>query len=162
MKEIKPNEITENMITLIQKDWMLIGAGEDKFNMMTASWGMFGNLWNRPVMNVYVRPTRYTYEFMEDNETFTCSFFTEDYRSQLQLCGTKSGRDIDKAKECGFDVEFMEHAPVFKQAKLTVICRKIAQYDLKPEQFLDASIDKLYKNDYHRVYTGEIIKVLIQ
>ena len=163
MKEIKATEISENMIQMIKDDWMLIGAGDNRFNMMTASWGMFGNLWNKPVMNVYVRPQRYTYEFMENHDTFSCSFFDEGYREALRLCGTRSGRDIDKAKECGLNVSFVENAPIFEQAKCTVICRKIAVYDLDPSQFLDERIDENYpKKDYHRVYTGEIIKVLVK
>lgn len=162
MKEIKVKDIQENFVKLIANDWLLIGAKkENETNMMTASWGMIGNLWNKEVINVYVRPQRYTYEFMENTDTFSCSFFDENYKNQLNLCGTKSGRDIDKAKECNFDVEIIENAPVYQQAKLTIICRKIAVYDLNPTQFIDESINKHYKNDYHRVYTGEIIKVLI-
>ena len=162
MKEIKVRDIQENFVKLIANDWLLIGAKkENETNMMTASWGMIGNLWNKEVINVYVRPQRYTYEFMENADTFSCSFFDESYRDQLNLCGTKSGRDIDKVKECNFDLEIIENAPVYQQAKLTFICRKIAVYDLDPTQFKDESINKHYKNDYHRVYTGEIIKVLI-
>lgn len=163
MKEINASEISKNMIQMIKKDWMLVGAGEDKFNMMTASWGMIGHLWNKDVMNVYIRPQRYTYEFMETNDTFSCSFFDDSYRDALKLCGSKSGRDIDKAEACGFTTNFIEHVPVFDQAVCTIICRKIAVYDIDPSQFIDASIDKNYPlKDYHRVYTGEIIKVLVK
>lgn len=161
MKEIKVTEIEKNLVELIKNDWMLIGAGHTEFNMMTASWGMIGNLWNKPVINVYVRPTRFTYEFMENNDTFSCSFFNEEYRDALKLCGTQSGRDINKAEACGFETSFMENAPLFKQAKLTLICKKISVYDINPSQFINSTIDSHYKNDYHRVYTGEILKVLI-
>lgn len=162
MKEVRVKDIQDNFVKLIADDWFLIGAKKgNETNMMTASWGMIGNLWNKEVVNVYVRPQRYTYEFMENCETFSCSFFDKSYKPQLNLCGTKSGRDIDKVKECNFDVEIIENTPVYKQAKLTIICRKIAVYDLNPTQFIDKSIDKNYKNDFHRVYTGEIIKVLV-
>ncbi len=164
MKEINASEISKNVIQMIKKDWMLVGAGEDKFNMMTDSWGMMGHLWNKDVMNVYVRPQRYTYEFMENNDTFSCSFFDESYRDALKLCGSKSGRDINKAEACGFTTKFIEHAPVFDQAACTIICRKIAVYDIDPSQFTDSSVDKnnYPLKDYHRVYTGEIIKVLVK
>ena len=162
MKEINIKDVKENLVKMIAHDWFLIGAkNKDSSNMMTASWGMIGNLWNKEVVNVYVRPTRYTYEFMESSDTFSCSFFDGSYRKELSLCGTKSGRDINKVKECHFDEIFIENAPVYKQAKCTIICRKIATYDLHPNQFIDESIEKHYQNDYHRVYTGEILKVLI-
>ncbi|MGN1343921.1 MAG: flavin reductase family protein, partial [Traorella sp.] len=142
MKEIKASELNENVIKMIKEDWMLIGAkNNDTYNMMTASWGMMGCLWNKEVINVYVRPTRYTYQFMENSDTFSCSFFDESYRQQLVLCGKKTGRDIDKAKECHFTTNFIENAPVFNEAKLTIICRKIAVYDLQPSQFIDKSIE---------------------
>lgn len=79
---------------------MLVTAGNaEKFNMMTASWGGLGFLWNRPVAFVFIRPQRYTFDFVERNEGFTLSFFGEEYRKVLQLCGTKSGREIDKVAE---------------------------------------------------------------
>ena len=162
MKEISIKEVKENLVKCIADDWFLIGAKkDDQTNMMTASWGMIGNLWNKEVVNVYVRPTRYTYEFIDNSDTFSCSFFDESYREQLVICGRNSGRDINKVEVCNFDEEIVENAPVYQQAKLTIICRKIASYDLNPTQFIDEMIDqKHYKNDYHRVYTGEIIKVL--
>ena len=92
---------------------MLVTAGNaEKFNMMTASWGGLGFLWNRPVAFVFIRPQRYTFDFVERNEGFTLSFFGEEYRKVLQLCGTKSGREIDKVAE----------------TKLTPICNSIGKY----------------------------------
>ena len=163
MKEINIKDVKENLVKLIADDWFLIGAKKsDSINMMTASWGMIGNLWNKPTMNVYVRPSRYTYEFIDNADTFSCSFFDESYKKELTYCGRNSGRNVDKIKECHFDCETIENAPVYKQAKLTIICRKIASYDLHPNQFKDETILNNYKkDDFHRVYTGEILKVFI-
>ena len=84
MKKISPYDLPGNVFTLIDKDWMLITAGTlDKFNTMTASWGGFGILWNEPVSFVFVRPTRFTYLFMEKNDFFTLSFFDHKYRKIL-------------------------------------------------------------------------------
>ncbi len=155
---MKAKEIEKNLIDMIANDWFLIGAcKDDTYNMMTASWGQIGNLWNKEVMSVYVRPTRYTYEFMENSDTFSCSFF-EDKRKELSLLGTNSGRNIDKTSI--FHTTFIENTPVFEEASLTLICKKIAQYDLNSSQFIDPTIDKHYKNDYHRVYIGEIIEII--
>ena len=68
---------------------------------MTISWGGLGTIWNKPVATVYVRNTRYTHEFMDNNEYFTVSFYPEECKSVLGVLGSKSGRDMDKMKETG-------------------------------------------------------------
>ena len=66
MEKIDPAWITENFISLIGREWMLVTAGDaSRFNTMTASWGGVGYLWNKPVVFVFVRPERYTFEFIE-------------------------------------------------------------------------------------------------
>lgn len=113
-EEIKPAAITENFIKLIGSDWMLVTAGQrEHFNTMTASWGGVGFLWNKPVVFVFIRPQRYTFGFIEQEPMFTLSFFTEAYRSALQLCGTKSGRDTDKVAETGLTPMVTEKGNIF-------------------------------------------------
>ena len=100
--ELKPEQITENPFKLVGADWMLVTAGnKDSFNMMTAGWGGFGVLWNKNVCICLVRPSRYTYEFLEKNDTFTLTFFDQSQRSILDFCGRHSGRDYNKAAETG-------------------------------------------------------------
>jgi len=101
-KEIAPEAVTDNVFTLIGKDWMLITAGTMKsFNTMTASWGGMGIIWGEPVCWCVIRPHRYTYKFMEKSGFFTLAFFEEKYREMLSFCGTKSGKDVNKVKETG-------------------------------------------------------------
>lgn len=162
MKEINARDIKENPVELIDGDWGLLTAGgENGWNTMTVSWGAIGELWNRDVAIVFVRPQRYTKEFIDSNEYFTLCFFDEEYRKTLQLCGTKSGRDIDKAAETGLTPVFSDKTTYFEQAKLVLICKKIACQDMDPKGFIDKSIENNYKNgDYHTTYIGEIVKVL--
>lgn len=158
-KNIEPEQITDSVFNLLAKDWMLITAGDkDKFNMMTASWGGFGVLWNKKIAWCVVRPQRYTYEFMESANVFTLSFFEEKYRKALELCGTRSGRDIDKMKAAGLTPLFTDlNGVCFSEARLVLECRKIYFQDIDPKHFLDASIDANYpQKDYHRMYLGEI------
>lgn len=163
---IKPEELKDNPFKLVGSDWMLITAGTpDSFNTMTASWGGFGVLWNKNIAWCVVRPTRYTYGFMEKAESFSLSFFTEDYRKALSLCGSKSGRDIDKAAAAGLTPTpgKLEGTTTFEQARLVIECRKLYYQDIDPAHFLDASIDRNYpEKDYHRMYIGEIINCLIK
>ena len=100
--ELNPYKINENVFKLLDVQWMLITAGnEDKYNTMTASWGGLGVLWNKSIATIYIRPQRYTFEFVENNSIFNLSFFDKKYKPALNFCGSKSGRDYDKAKETG-------------------------------------------------------------
>lgn len=162
--EIKPDQITDNTFKLIGADWMLITAGSiNNYNTMTANWGGLGFFWNKNVAICVVRPSRYTYEFMEGTDVFTLSFFTDDYREALNYCGFYSGRDVNKASETGLTaVESDNGAVYFSQARLVMECKKIYYQDLEPKNFLDQDICRKWyaDNDYHRMYLGEIIKIL--
>ncbi len=162
MQEISANALPKSPFEMIGKDWMLITAGDkDKYNTMTASWGGVGVLWNKNVVFAFVRPQRFTYEFLNDSEYFSCSFFSEDYRSALAYCGKHSGRDVDKAKECNITPEFAENAPYFAEADTVIICKKLYVQDMTETGFIDKSLLSNYSgDDYHRVFVGEIVKVL--
>ncbi len=160
---IIPTDITDNVFKLLDKDWMLVTAGNtDDYNTMTASWGHMGILWNLPVAIAYIRPQRYTFEFANRFDEYTLSFFTERHRTALQFCGTRSGRDCDKAAETGLTPLPTGRGNVlFEEARLVLECRKIYVDDLKKKNFLDPGIAKKNypKNDFHRFYMGEIVNV---
>lgn len=162
-KEISPQEIEDNPFKLIGSDWMLITAGDLKrFNMMCASWGGMGHLWDKNVCFVFIRPTRYTWEIMEDRESFTVSFFTEDYRRVLEYCGSHSGRHVNKVQKCGITPVAGSIGDVyFAEARLVLECRKLYFADINPSAFMAQTLSDIYpEKDYHRMYIGEIVKVL--
>jgi len=164
-KNIDVKLIKDNTFKLIGTDWMLITAGtKSSFNTMTASWGGFGILWDKPVTFCFIRPQRYTYEFVEKNDFFTLTFFEEKYRDILELCGTKSGRDIDKIKATGLVPLETERGNIyFEQAQMVLECQKIYNDDIKPENFIISEIEtRIYPaRDYHRLYIAEIINALV-
>ena len=163
--KINPTDIKENTFTLIDKDWMLISAGNSESNnCMTASWGGFGILWFKPVVYIFIRPQRYTREFIEKNDYFTVSFFDETYRDALNFCGKKSGREINKAKECGLDIIQTTHDSIaYKQANLILECKKMYAEPFKKESFIDKSqLHHYEKNDFHIMYIAEITECLIK
>ena len=162
-KEIKPEHLTDNPFKLIGKDWMLItGGSPDKFNTMTASWGGLGVLWERKVAFCFIRPTRYTQEFVERSKNFTLSFFGERHRKALTFIGTHSGRETDKITETGLTPVGERYLVYFKEARLVLGCRKLYFQDISPEHFLDPTINDMYpQTDYHRMYVGEIVKCLV-
>ena len=159
--EIDPKEINGNPFALLDSDWGLLSCRSGgKSNAMTVSWGGLGVLWNKPVATVYVRPTRYTFELLEKEETFSLCFFGAEQKDALKLCGSKSGRDVDKISVAGL-TEISDIAPYFEEASLVLLCKKIYTDHIKPENFLEETIDQNYpKKDYHKIYVGEIVKVL--
>lgn len=164
MKEISIKALHENASRLISEDWMLISAGnkKDGFNTMTASWGGLGFIWQKDVAFIFVRPQRYTYQFVEANDTFSLCFFGKEYRKQLNFFGSVSGREHDKAKESGFEISEEMGTIYYEEAKIVIICKKLYNQDILESGFIDKEMaDKFYKNDFHRMYIGGIEKVYI-
>lgn len=162
-KEIKIEDLQMNPFTKIGKEWTLITAGnKENHNTMTASWGGVGVLWNKNVATVYIRPQRYTKEFVDANDTFTLTFFEEKYRDALTLLGRKSGREGDKIAEAGLTPCVVDETIAFEEANLVLVCRKLYADEIKPECFIDGDADeKNYpEKDYHTLYIAEITKVL--
>lgn len=159
-KEIKPSEIKGNLISLIRDEWALVCAGnEQKHNMMTASWGFFGEMWGKDCVIVAIRPQRYTYGFIEGNDTFALCFMG-DNKAVHQICGSKSGRDIDKVKETGLTPIYSDGTMYFAEARLVIIAKKMYADTIKPENFIDKSALKWYDDDMHKLFVAEIVKVL--
>lgn len=165
-KHILPADFAEKTFKLINNDWMLITAGDrTACNTMTASYGSLGILFGKPVAQIYVRPERHTYQFLESKDHFSLSFFTEEYRKQLQYCGRTSGRDEDKIAQCGFTTLFDQNStPYFKEARLTVICRKIYAQELQKELLSDEKLRQAVygSGGVHRMYVGEITDIIYQ
>lgn len=161
----------EDAFGLIGKEWMLVTGGTpERFNMMTASWGGIGWLWNKPVAFVFVRPERHTHAFLEQNDWLTLSFYgTEpEMRKVMNFCGSASGRDHDKARETGLVPCATEHGAVtFGQARLTLECRKLFRSQFTEEQFLDREVLARWYNErpggsLHTMYVAEIANVYVK
>ena len=162
-KEMDVTELIMNPFTKISRQWMLITAGdENKANTMTASWGSVGFIWNKNAITMYIRPQRYTKEFVDAKDTLTVSFLPEQYREALNLCGKISGRDEDKITKAGLTLAYENGTPYFEEAELVLVCRKMYVQEMKPECLEDSSFDAAYypNKDYHYLYIAEIQKVL--
>lgn len=164
MEKVDVKQLKDNFFEAVSTEWMLITAGTtDHFNMMTASWGCMGWLWHKPVAIAFVRPERYTHAFVEQNDTFTLSFlgYSQAARKAYNFCGTKSGRDYDKAKEtCLTPIATENGSVTFKEARLTLECKKLYKGNFVSEEMLDEQVNKWYgegHGGYHDVYFAEII-----
>ncbi len=164
-KEIDITALNDNFFTKIGKEWSLVTAGTpDKFNTMTASWGGTGVLWAKNVVFTFIRDSRYTMEFLDNNDYYTLSFFGGKMMKEMTFCGRNSGRDVDKIKETGLTPVFDENAPYFEQAELVFVCKKLYKQKMIAESFIDQSlVEKCYSdNDWHEMFVGEIVKAIVK
>ena len=155
MKELEINPFTK-----FDKQWALLTSGDkEKFNSMTISWGSMGTLWHKPVVTVYVKPSRYTYEFLKENDYFTISFYGNEYKKMLGMMGSVSGRNIDKIKEAKLTPKYLERGITFEEAKETIICRKMYMEQMDKEKF-PKEVLRFYENrnetEAHYLIIGEV------
>ena len=164
-KEISAEELNENPFKLIGKDWLLITAEKDsKVNMMTASWGQVGIMWNKPVVNIFIRESRFTKGFIDNGEIFSLCVLPESLKNVHSITGSKSGRDMDKVKETGLTVEHDGEIPYFSESRLIIECKKLFQQEMPESAYIDKNIfNEQYKNgNLHTQYIAEITKILIK
>lgn len=161
-KEIRIDQLDRNFVSLIRDEWALIAAGTpDGYNMMTASWGFFGEMWNKDCAVCAIRPQRYTLPFVENSPYFTLCFLG-DNKEPHKVCGSKSGREVDKAKETGLVPVFEDGAVWFEQCETVVVCKKLYADYLHKENFTDPAPLGCYDGDFHKMFVGEIVKVLVK
>ena len=155
-------ELNTEIFSQFDKKWALLTAGEmDRFNTMTISWGGLGTLWGKPVATVYVRTSRYTHDFMDNNDYFTVSFYPEQYRALLGTLGSKSGRDIDKMHLPELQAKKVGEGVTFEQAEMTLVCKKVFKQELSTANMAPEIAERFYKGDaVHDMYIGEVVDIL--
>ena len=154
-------EFTTDIFSAFDKKWALLTAGTmDSFNTMTISWGGMGTIWNKPIVTVYVRPSRYTFGFMEESEYFTVSFYPEEHRKDLAILGRLSGRDGDKLAKTALTPREIPHGMSFEEAECTLVCRKLYSQSLEKAGMLPEIADGPEREDVHRMYIGEVVEII--
>ena len=155
-------ELQGNPWKMIGDEWMLVTAEkEGKVNTMTASWGGVGIMWGKTVATAYLRPQRYTKEFVDAGDIFTLSFFGGKEKKAMGYLGSVSGRDeADKIGKTGLHVTELDGAPAFEEAELVLVCRKLYAQEMKPECFTGTEeIEKWSPDrDFHTMYIAENVK----
>ena len=162
-RKIEPSQIAENPVEMLNKEWALLTAQhEGKINTMTVSWGTMGVLWRKNIVQVFIRPQRYTKEFVDSEERFTLSFYGEDRKKELTHLGRVSGRDENKIETVGFTPRMFGAAPAFEEARLVLVCKKLYAQPIDPKCFLPGNTceeENYPLKDYHTMYVGEIEEV---
>ena len=159
MKEFRYHEKAGEALKQVEEGAFLVVKGKEKTNVMTIGWALMGVIWRRPVMMVAVRTSRYTYKLIQEAESFTVSIPSGDMKKEINICGSKSGRDMDKFKECGFSTTKPQKiaTPVLKIPGSHFECRIIYKTPTDPNS-LAPDLENLYPaKDYHTLYFGEIL-----
>jgi flavin reductase (DIM6/NTAB) family NADH-FMN oxidoreductase RutF len=165
LHDLEPGSLRIDPMALFDKQWCLLTSGDlaaGRYNTMTVSWGSLGTVWNKPFVQVFCRPQRHTYLFMQTFPTFTLSAFRPACRGALQLLGSKSGKDGNKIAESGLTPVAATRvaSPTFAEAELVFECRKMHTQFLDPQGFQTPGIEINYPSrDYHCVFFGEILAV---
>ena len=143
------------------KEGLLLMTGSEG-NPMTIGWGTIGRIWGRPVFLVLVRPSRHSFGLLEELPEFSVNVPTDELKDTVELCGTESGRDMDKAKECGLTlnscgsigVPYVEDCPIHYE------CRVIHKGNVINADLIPQIVAECYPTgDFHRVFYGEILGV---
>lgn len=142
--------------------WALVTAGnKDNFNTMTVAWGSMGTVWSRPIVTIYIKPCRYTYNFLNENDYFTVSFYDEKYKKEMSILGTKSGKDIDKVALTSLTPVEVNGSMSFAEANCTIVLKKIYYQDMDINQMPSAVVDRYYTEELpHRMYIGEVVEII--
>lgn len=163
-RDICLKDFKENVINIIANEYMLITAGnKEKYNMMTASWGFMGEMWGEDSVAVVVRPSRYTMELIDNSDYFTLTFYGED-KSVHKICGSKSGRDIDKTKATGLTPIANDDYVYFDEARLVLVVKKKYVQPMSKDFLTDKAVDeKWYKDgDWHNLIIGSIERIYVK
>ena len=163
MKEVNEMEIAQRAVELIKEGAFLVVQAKGRKNVMTIGWAMFGFAWRKPVMMVAVRNSRFTHGIIEEADSFTVSVPTGNMPKEINLCGSKSGKDFDKFKECQLATTKAQKvgAPILKIPGYHYECKMMYKTPMDPK-FMDKEMEALYpKKDYHTLYFGEIVACYI-
>ena len=131
-------------------------------NPMTIGWGVIGQIWGRPIFQVLVRPSRHSFSLLEELGEFTVGIPTGEHKKALALCGSKSGRDMNKIEACGLTLaaSAQVQVPFIAECSAHYECRVVHVNDLVNATLDPELIERSYpKGDFHRVYYGEIVGV---
>ena len=169
-QKIDINEYAGKITKALPSGILLTTKADGKVNTMTIGWGMIGTDWSRPVFITFVRKSRFTHDLLEKNGEFTINVPVDEFdKNIINVCGTKSGRDMDKIKEMNLTLEEPEEisVPAIREFPLTLECRVVYKQDQDPEAIPRAFIDRFYpenvegKRDFHTAYYAEIVSAYI-
>jgi flavin reductase (DIM6/NTAB) family NADH-FMN oxidoreductase RutF len=160
MKRIDYMAVAQQAVTQIKNGAFLTVKSGEAINTMTIGWATIGYVWRKPIMMIAVRLSRHTFGIIETAEDFAVSIPSSNMKKEIAFCGTKSGRDYNKFKECDLQTSKSQKvvSPVIKVPGLHFECKIVYKSAMDPA-YLNKDYDTaLYpEKDYHTLYFGEIV-----
>lgn len=160
MIDMPYNDLSPQVLEQLAKGVFLTVGDAYKANVMTIGWGNIGFIWGRPIFMVLVRYSRYTYKLLEERKEFSVSVpLSRDMKKELTFCGTNSGRDYDKFKECSLTPASPKvlSTPVVGECDRFYECSVVCRQAIEPGSLDQGIKDAFYPvQDYHVLYYGEI------
>lgn len=164
-RKINVWEYAPQILEALGKGVLLTTEENDKVNTMTIGWGTLGIQWGKPICTVFVRESRYTKELLDKTGVFTVNVPAGgDCKEILKVCGTRSGRELDKVQILDLHLEAGEtvNVPAIKELPITLECKVIYQQDQDPAAINEENTKAFYSNgDYHTAYYGQITAAYI-
>lgn len=161
IRRVDYNEYSREALEQLKKGAFLTVRDKDNTNTMTIGWGNIGFIWGKPIFIVMVRYSRHTYKLIESSKEFTISIpLKKNLKKELAYCGTYSGRDVDKFKECNLNLVDSQNisTPIIGECELQYECKVVYQQAMEPGTLDEEIKNKNYSNgDYHIMYFGEIL-----
>ncbi len=159
--KIELNEVSKiiDPVAAMRENWYLVTAEKDgKANTLTAGWGALGNVWEKKVAIVYIRPQRHTKKFMDASGRFTMTFF-DGRQQEMGFLGSNSGADVpDKIEKSGLHLVYVDGQPTFEEGKVVLNCKILYSQAQLPENFADQELadTNFPDKDYSVMYVAEI------
>lgn len=159
------NNLDKSFVQNLSNNWALVTSGaSDNYNMMTVNWGGIGFLWNKPVLFIFIRPERYTFEFIEKYDYFSLSFLKDNFSNVHEVCGMQSGRYINKIKETNLNPIITKNGcMLFEESILSVECKKIYSHQMSQMNYENHEFHSMIKDkgSDHKMYIAEIIDIWV-
>ena len=155
-RKINVFDYSTEILKALSKGILLTVKGDEKVNSMVISWGHLGIEWNKPIFITYVRENRYTKAILDKTLDFTINIPLDKMDTKIfSICGTKSGRDIDKIKEANLTLVDSEivSSPAVKELPITLECKVL----YKQKQVLENLPDDIVKRDYPQDVDGTFV-----
>jgi flavin reductase (DIM6/NTAB) family NADH-FMN oxidoreductase RutF len=160
MKRIDYMAVAQQAVTQIKNGAFLTVKSGEAINTMIIGWATIGYVWRKPIIMIAVRLSRHTFSIIETAEDFTVSIPSSDMKKEIMFCGTKSGRDYNKFKECNLQILDSQRVvtPIIKVPGLHYECKIIYKSAMDPAYLNKDYETALYpEKDYHTLYFGEIV-----
>ena len=169
---LKPTNLFSNKMTLLTTDItipampaIVTSGDKNSYNSMVIGWGSIGVGFAKPIFTVYIKPERYTYQFIDKSDIFTVSYIDKKEYPKFTVYGTKSGKDINKEEASGSHIKFLDDGGItFEEAVEVFVCKTIAKSHLTENDvhqdvidLYNSKLDVYFSTHPHTVYTGEII-----